>query len=60
MLLITERTDSVNLITEENDGNKNYFIEGIFMESEKKNRNGRVYPQKVLSREVAPRRAIRP
>lgn len=52
MLLITERNDSVNLITEENDGTKNYFIEGIFMESEKKNRNGRVYPRNVLMREV--------
>jgi hypothetical protein len=52
MLLITERNDSVNLITEDSDGIKNYFIEGIFMEADKKNRNGRVYPKKILEREV--------
>jgi len=52
MLLITENNDSVNLITEDKDGTKNYFIEGIFMEADKKNRNGRVYPKKILEREV--------
>ena len=52
MLLITEINDSVNLITEDKDGMKNYFIEGIFMEADKKNRNGRVYPKKTLEREV--------
>tara|TARA_Y100000034_G_scaffold22037_1_gene25406 strand:- start:234 stop:878 length:645 start_codon:yes stop_codon:yes gene_type:complete len=53
MLLITEHIEDVEFITEKNDdGAKNYFIEGIFMQSEKKNRNGRVYPLKVLSDEV--------
>jgi hypothetical protein len=52
MLLITERTETVNLITEETDGKKSYFIEGIFMEADKKNRNGRMYPKKTLMREV--------
>lgn len=52
MLLITENNDSVNFITEDKDGTKNYFIEGIFMEADKKNRNGRVYPKKILEREV--------
>lgn len=52
MLLITEVNDNVNLITEGTDGSKQYHIEGIFMEAGKKNRNGRVYPQKVLFKEV--------
>ena len=47
MLLITEVNDNVNLITEGTDGSKEYHIEGIFMEADKKNRNGRVYPQKI-------------
>ena len=52
MLLITEVNDNVNLITEGTEGSKEYHIEGIFMEAGKKNRNGRVYPQKVLFNEV--------
>ena len=53
MYLITETTQKdVRLITEEKGGEKNYFIEGIFMQSEVKNRNGRVYPQDILSKEV--------
>lgn len=53
MLLITETNHDVNLITEGAEGgSKNYFIEGIFMQSEKQNRNGRVYPKKILSAEV--------
>ena len=52
MLLITEVNDNVNLITEGTDGSKEYHIEGIFMEADKKNRNGRVYPQKILFNEV--------
>ena len=53
MLLFTEHVEDVNYITEANeDGVKEYFIEGIFMQSEKKNRNGRVYPNDVLMKEV--------
>ena len=53
MLLITETNHDVNLITEGAEGgSKNYFIEGIFMQSEKQNCNGRVYPKKILSAEV--------
>ena len=48
MKLITEHFDNLQYITEEKDGKKNTFIEGIFMQAEKKNRNGRVYPKKVL------------
>ena len=53
MLLFTEHVEDVNYITEANeDGTKEYFIEGIFMQSEQKNRNGRVYPKSVLMNEV--------
>ena len=48
MKLITEHFDNLQYITEEKDGKKSTFIEGIFMHAEKKNRNGRVYPKKVL------------
>jgi len=53
MLLITEVNDNVNLITEEVNGEKQYHIDGIFMQAEQKNRNGRVYPKKTLMNEVA-------
>ncbi|MAL44538.1 hypothetical protein [Hyphomonas sp.] len=53
MLLITEHTEDINLITEEVDGEKQYHIDGIFMQAEQKNRNGRVYPKKTLMNEVA-------
>jgi len=41
------------IIIEENDkGQKEYFIEGVFMQAEIKNRNGRVYPKEVMQKEV--------
>lgn len=52
MKLITETTLGVQLVTEEKDGKKNYFIEGVFMQSETKNRNGRLYPNSVMGKEV--------
>lgn len=52
MKLITEHTDDIQIITEERDGKKAYFIEGVFMQSDIKNRNGRVYPNGVLVKEA--------
>jgi hypothetical protein len=53
MKLISEEAIEVNFVTEEDDNKKkNYFIEGIFMQSETKNRNGRVYPKAILQKEV--------
>jgi hypothetical protein len=53
MKLITEINEDVNVLTEaRDDGKKNYFIEGIFMQGNIKNRNGRVYPTEVLDKEV--------
>ena len=52
MKLITETIEDVKLITEEKDGKKLLYIEGVFLQSELKNRNGRKYPFSVLDREV--------
>ena len=53
MRLIAEEITAVDFLCEENEGKKNYFIEGIFLQAELKNRNGRMYPMKTLAREVA-------
>jgi hypothetical protein len=52
MKLITEQIEDVKILTEEKDGKKLLYIEGVFLQSELKNRNGRVYPFEVLNREV--------
>ena len=52
MKLISEEIESVNFITEDNGGKKSHFIEGVFLQSDIKNRNGRMYPLQTLSREV--------
>ena len=53
MKLITEINESVEYIAEaREDGKKDYFIHGPFMQANIKNRNGRVYPAEVLDREV--------
>jgi hypothetical protein len=54
MKLITEINEEVKYITEEgSEGKKNLFIEGIFLQGNLKNRNGRFYPEQVLAKEVA-------
>jgi hypothetical protein len=54
MKLIAEFTDhKLEVLTERTEkGVKNHFIEGVFMQSETKNRNGRVYPKSVMERAV--------
>ena len=53
MKLITEVTEQVNIINEATEsGSKEFFIEGPFLQAEKKNRNGRIYPMAVMEREV--------
>ena len=53
MKLITEINEQVKIITEANEaGGKNFYIEGIFMQAEQKNRNGRIYPLEVLQKET--------
>jgi hypothetical protein len=52
MKLIREEIESVDFIVEEKNGKKNMFIEGIFLQGDLKNRNGRMYPMETLRREV--------
>jgi hypothetical protein len=52
MKLITETIEDVKVITEGNGDSKKLYIEGVFLQSELKNRNGRVYPFSVLEKEV--------
>ena len=52
MKLITETIEDVQILTEERDGKKLLYIEGVFLQGAIKNRNGRMYPFEVLSREV--------
>ena len=53
MKLIREEIESVDFIVEERNGKKSLFIEGIFLQGDIKNRNGRMYPMETLRREVA-------
>ncbi len=52
MKLIKELNEEVEYITEDNEGKKNHYIQGVFLQSEITNRNGRMYPKSVLDREV--------
>lgn len=55
MRLIREVNESTQFIIEKdlNGKGKNYFIEGIFLQSALQNRNGRMYPEQVMDKEVA-------
>jgi hypothetical protein len=54
MKLIIEEAAEYQFITEaKEDGSKDLFIEGIFLQSAIKNRNGRIYPEEVMDKEVA-------
>ena len=53
MKLITETTENIKFIKEDvENGPSNYYIKGIFMQAEEKNRNGRIYPKNILVNEV--------
>jgi len=53
MKLITEMNQEVKFLTEKKeDGTKSVYIEGIFMQAEKANRNGRIYGRGIMEREV--------
>ena len=51
MKLITEEITQVEVIVEQRNGKKNLFIEGIFLQGNKQNRNNRYYPVDILNRE---------
>ena len=53
MKLIREEIESVEFIVEEKGGKKHMFIEGIFLQGDLQNRNGRMYPISVLRKEVS-------
>ena len=52
MKLITEVTETLNYLTEDSDGKKTMYIEGPFLQSEIVNRNGRMYRESTMDREV--------
>ena len=52
MKLIREEIETVDFIVEERNGKKSMFIEGIFLQGDLQNRNGRMYPMGTLRKEV--------
>ena len=52
MKLITEEVSNVKIITEGKGSSKKLYIEGVFLQGNIKNRNGRMYPVETLAREV--------
>ena len=52
MKLITEEISNVQIITEGKGVNKRLYIEGVFLQGDLKNRNGRMYPMSTLEKEV--------
>ena len=52
MKLITEEVSNVKIITEGKGSGKKLYIEGVFLQGNIKNRNGRMYPVETLAREV--------
>jgi len=52
MKLIREEIQDVKFLVEDNKGKKDYFIEGIFLQGNKPNKNGRIYPVEILQKEV--------
>jgi len=53
MKLIREEIETVDFIVEERNGKKSLYIEGVFLQGNIKNRNGRMYPMETLRREVS-------
>ena len=52
MKLISEEITSAEMLVEETNGKKDYKIKGVFLQSNIKNRNGRIYPKEILDKEV--------
>jgi len=53
MKLIREEIEHVEVIVEERNGKKSLYIEGVFLQGDIRNRNGRMYPCETLAREVS-------
>jgi len=52
MKLIREEIEDIKILTESRNGKKSLYIEGVFLQGNIKNRNGRMYPMETLRREV--------
>ena len=52
MKLIREEIESVEFLVETRNGKKSMYIEGVFLQGNIKNRNGRMYPMETLRRAV--------
>ena len=53
MKLIREEIETVEFLVEQKNGKKSMYIEGVFLQGNIKNRNGRMYPMETLRREVS-------
>jgi len=52
MKLFKELNENIEVLVEEVEGEKSHYIKGVFLQSEVKNKNGRVYPKEILRNEV--------
>jgi len=52
MKLIREEIETVEVLTEEKNGRKHFYISGPFLQGDVKNRNGRIYESRILAKEV--------
>ena len=52
MKLIREEIEAIEVLTEERNGKKHFYIQGPFLQGDIKNRNGRIYESKILAKEV--------
>ena len=52
MKLITEEIEQVEFLVENKNGKKSMYIEGVFLQGNITNRNGRMYPMETLRKEV--------
>ena len=53
MKLIREEIETVEVLTEESNGKKHFYIQGPFLQGDVKNRNGRIYESRILAKEVS-------
>jgi hypothetical protein len=52
MKLICEVTEHIETLIEGTESNKSYYIKGVFLQAEQKNRNGRIYPMETMQTEI--------
>ena len=52
MKLIREEVEAVEVLYEEKEGKKHFYIQGPFLQGDIKNRNGRIYESRILAKEV--------